>query len=392
MTARRTGPPRGQGTAPKRDPKTGLWFARVDFGEVDGRRVRVTRKAKTLTELDEKIAQLLRTKANGEIPEPASPGPGARRGGAHTVASWCEHLIDKEWPDAVANGNMAEGTLDTYTRACRNWITPPKYLGDIPLADLHLNHLKEWARQLRADGLAGSVRNARLNLHRVIELAVHEDLIPANVVKKLPAPKTTPKVDDSLTLEEAERALMAARGDRLEAAYQILLMVGLRQGEVLRMRWPDIDLRAGTLKVRGTKTKAAKRTVPLPPDVVATLKRHRTAQRTERMAAQYWADPEVVFATPEGTAYSPEWFRARWHELRAKARIPARPGKQGRRMHAARHTAATLMLKRGVPLEVVSKILGHASIAVTADIYAHLDVEDLRAGADAMQTLLGRGE
>jgi integrase len=177
--------------------------------------------------------------------------------------------------------------------------------------------------------------------------------------------------------------LRAARDDRLEALAVLVLSVGLRQGEALRLRWDDIDLRAATLAIRQAKTEAGIRTIPLPRFVVSALKTDRTRQREERMASRAWIDPELVFTTTVGTQLDRRNVLRWWHDLTVRA------GVGRRRFHATRHTAATLMLNNGVPLEVVSKILGHAGLAITADVYAKVRPELQRTAADAMEPVLG---
>jgi integrase len=163
----------------------------------------------------------------------------------------------------------------------------------------------------------------------------------------------------------------------------LVLATGLRQGEALRLHWPDVNLAAGTLRVTESKTAAGVRSVPLPGVVVDALKAHRQRQREERMASDVWGDPGLVFTTTVGTELDRRNVLRWWHGLTTRA------GVGRRRFHATRHTAATLMLNSGVPLEVVSAVLGHASLAITSDIYARVGPELKRGAADAMQQVLG---
>jgi integrase len=196
--------------------------------------------------------------------------------------------------------------------------------------------------------------------------------------------KTATHIDDALDADQAAAVLRTAHGDRFEAMAVLVLTLGLRQGEVLRLRWQDIDLDAGTLTIKQAKTDAGARTIAVPAFAVSALKTHRARQREERMAAPYWDDPELVFATELGTPIGTRTALRWWHALTIQAGV-------GRhRFHASRHTAATLMLNNGVPLEVVSKTLGHAGLAITADVYARVRPELQRTAADAMQDVLGR--
>jgi integrase len=163
----------------------------------------------------------------------------------------------------------------------------------------------------------------------------------------------------------------------------LVLAVGLRQGEALDLRWNDVDLEAGTVTIREAKTEAGRRTIALPSFVIASLRRHRAKQLEERIGAAAWAGPDLVFASTVGTKLDRRNVLRWWHELTEQA------GVGRRRFHASRHSAATLMLNRGVPLEVVSATLGHAGYAITADVYARVRPQLQRQAADAMQDLLG---
>jgi integrase len=112
------------------------------------------------------------------------------------------------------------------------------------------------------------------------------------------------------------------------------------------------------------------------------LRRHRTAQREERIAAKIWADSDLIFTTSIGTRIHRRNVLRWWHELTITV------GVGRRRFHASRHTAATLMLNNGVALEVVSATLGHAGLAITSDVYAKVRPELQRTAADAMERLL----
>lgn len=185
----------------------------------------------------------------------------------------------------------------------------------------------------------------------------------------------------------------AARGDRIGALASVLLTLGLRRGEALALRWEAVDLDgpepsvtiAGTLsRVTGkglvvgpTKTAGSGGVIPLVEPALTALRSHRKHQAEERLAAKAWVDAGIVFATPIGTWNDPRNALRSWHGWTAAAGI----GK--RRMHASRHTCATVMLANGYPLEVVSAVLRHSSIRITADTYA-------RVAADAKRKALGR--
>ncbi|MBY8871836.1 site-specific integrase [Micromonospora sp. PLK6-60] len=167
------------------------------------------------------------------------------------------------------------------------------------------------------------------------------------------------------------------------------------------LRWDDIDLAAGTLRVRGqlqrdpdtgglvfveTKTARSRRTLPLPPTVLAALRRHHERQATERFDADSWADPGLVFATAVGTPIHPR------NDYRSFREIIRRTGLRQVRLHDLRHTAASVLLAQGVPARVVMEILGHSQISVTLNIYAHVAPEVAREAASRLEGALWSGE
>jgi integrase len=177
----------------------------------------------------------------------------------------------------------------------------------------------------------------------------------------------------------------------------VALATGMRRGEVLGLRWDDVDLDARQLAVRGTlkrmpkvglvldtpKTASATRAIPLPDHAVAVLREHRRQQNVERLAAgPEWQPTGFVFTTPIGSPVDPRNLTRDLHTVSTAA------GLGPIRFHALRHTAATLMLTNGVPLEVISVTLGHASYAITADVYAKVGATLQRTAADVMDGLL----
>jgi integrase len=203
---------------------------------------------------------------------------------------------------------------------------------------------------------------------------VHRNV--AGMVKPPKCPST--KLDDSLSAREAEAVMTAARGDRLEALAVIFLTLGLRQMEGFRLRWEDVNLKLGTLAVGEAKSHSGQRTLELPSFLVEVITAHKAAQDAERAAGHLWEDAGLVFPDELGQPYSPNRALRWWHRLTVAA------GLGHRRQHASRHTAATLMLERGVPLEVISKLLGHASYAITADLYAKVKPQAMRDAVDSL--------
>jgi integrase len=202
----------------------------------------------------------------------------------------------------------------------------------------------------------------------------------------------------TLTPEQAKILMDAAKGDRLEALYVVAVTTGVRLGEMLALRWANVDLDRSVLHVRenleraehgmriGTpKTEKSRRRIVLRSVAVTALREHRERQLGERLkAGALWRDQDLVFPSTVGTPSDP--LRILKHEFKPmleRANLPRI------RMHDLRHTAATLMRRAGVSIEVVSQVLGHADASTTMRIYPHVQ-EDMQAKElVALDRLLG---
>jgi integrase len=344
-----------------------LWVGAIDYGAVGGQRRRKVVKAKAKADMLAKL-NLAQTRQRAGLPAADD---------SVTVGEWLDW-----WLDHLLPRTAQPKTIDTYRSVVNQWIKP--HVGAIRLVKLQPEHVEAMMAALERQGLAAnSVSSARRTLRRALALAEKRGKVTRNVAALAePPPRGEPLLDD-LTVEETTKVLQAAEGDRLEALAKLVLAVGLRKGEALRLRWDDLDLRRGTLTVTKSKTKAGQRTISLPPFVTASLKAHRASQAKEKMASRVWADPGLVFTTTIGTPIPPNNASSWWHALTERAGIGRR------RFYCTRHTAATLMLNNGVPLEVVSATLGHASLAVTADIYAKVRPDLQRTAAEVMDRVLG---
>lgn len=346
----------------------GLWAASVEVSDPSGKRKRKVVKAKTKGALLAKQRKLQATLASG------LPAPDERL----TTGEWLQW-----WSTNVLQGTVAPQTENSYNWLIKTYIVP--HIGKVRLKDLQPEHVQAMMRSLEAKGLSPrTIAYTRAVLRRSLGQAQRWDKVGRNVAALVDAPrKSSVKLDDALDAADAVAVLTAASGDRLEALATLVLALGLRRGEALRLRWKDIDFQAGTLTVTQAKTEAGRRTIALPAFAIKSLSDHRAMQRKERIAAAHWEDPDVVFASTIGTPLEPRNVLRWWHDLTTRA------GVGRRRFHAARHTAATLMLNNGVRLEVVSKTLGHAGLAITADVYAKVGPELQRQAADAMEGVLG---
>jgi len=233
-------------------------------------------------------------------------------------------------------------------------------------------------------------------LRAALSVAERHGVVHRNVAAIAAGPKRDDraKTDDVISADDAEALIERAESDRLGALAPVLLALGLRRGEALALRWTDVALddREPTLSVTGTlsritgqglvvgptKTAGSEGTIPVIEPALSALRTHRTRQAAERLSAEVWVDETIVFATPIGTWTDPRNALRYWHAWTRAA------GLGTRRMHASRHTCATVMLANGVPLEVISAVLRHSSIRITADTNA-------RVAADAKRSALSHG-
>ncbi len=358
----------GRGSIRKRPD--GRWEARYT-AVVDGSWKRFSVFARTHQEVSRKLAEA--TKARDDGVQVVSP--------KETVGSYLMNWL------AGAEPALRPRTRDSYRQIVHSHLLP--LLGAIQLSRLGPQQLQRAYRELSDRGLSTkTVSNVHGVLHKALDQAYRWRLIPSNVADLVDPPRVARHEMKALTPDEARKVLEAAAGDPLEALYRVAITAGLRQGELLALRWQAVDLVAGTLRVVATleqrhghepviaqpKTARSRRQVQLGQAAVDALRQHRQAQ------------PGIgfVFARPDGRPLSMSIVGKAWARLNERAGVPQV------RFHDLRHTAATLMLSRGVHPKIVSEMLGHATIAITLDTYSHVLPMMQREAAAAMDELLGR--
>jgi integrase len=312
---------------------------------------------------------------------------------------------------AGLDARVRPNTADQYRFTVRCHLRPA--LGAKTLAKLTPAELDAlWTAKLASGLKPNTVRLMRATLRRALHDAERDGLVMRNVAALSAPPRIEPPDGRTLTVEQARALLDAARGDRLAAAYVLVLAFGLRRAELLGLAWADLDVSAGLLAVRQQVTvrkspqaadgkRAARgvlelsalktgskgrRTLELTPEVIELLQGHRALPDRERASAgAAWQERGLIFTAPAGAPIEPSNFS---HAFSAMAQ---RAGLGRWHVHEARHTAASLMLAMGTKLEIVSRVLGHSSVTVTADVYSHLLGGEKRQAAAAMTAaLLGR--
>lgn len=309
------------------------------------------------------------------LPDLKTRAAGAPANGAITLGAYLDY-----WLTEVKAGEVSARSLNLYTD-CAERITP--HIGNVRLDRLVKGNVQTLSNRLAEKYAPKTCQTTLSVLRQALEWAI-PDYLNNNPARHVRGPRQVARTDDALTAAESKAVLATAADDRHYALYWLALKYGLRISEVLGLRWSDIDLTADapSLAVRKSKTAAGVRRVPLIDEAVAVLTAHRRRQGV--MAIDGW-----VFTGPEGRPVSERQLRRWWSDLLAKAGVPHVCGARCtaekcstsvRRFHSSRHTAATLLLNAGVPIEVVSKILGHAKLAITSDLYARVQDDLMRKG------------
>jgi integrase len=284
-----------------------------------------------------------------------------------------------EWLETVAP-RLQPTTYARYEVFVRRQIVPE--IGKEKLSKLTPQQVQRLYSTWRGRGLSStSVKHLHTVLHNALSQAVKWDYVGRNVTDLVDKPKAATREMHTLNRDEVSRFLEAARGDRLWALYVLALSTGMRQGELLALRWSNVDLDGCAIQVRGTmqptkdglrisvpKTKASKRRVQLAPRAVEALRWHRAQQNEERLRlGKPWPKLDLVFPNELGEPMTNhKLLRGSFYPLLQGA------GLQQIRFHELRHSAASLQLEAGTPLKVVQEMLGHSTSAITLDLYAHV--------------------
>ena len=369
MPRSRTGTKRSPGSGSLRQLRPGVWQARWSVGSGARRRYssKVIYGTKTEAQalLRKQLTELERTR--GLNSPGGDPNP--------TVEAWLRH-----WLDRIAAERVRPATLVGYRNIVETELIPN--LGRRRLARLSVADLQTYFHTL-ADRPAWR-RYVRSVLRSALSEAERQGLVPRNVARlvRLPAPARREIVP--LTPEQTRAFLQSIEGNRQEALYKLAIATGMRQGEILGLTWPDVDLDKGTLTVRRSlkyydrayhlddvKTDRSRRTLTLAPPLVAALREHRRRQ----IVRSSW---RLVFVTRSGKPLNGTNVTHTLQRHLAEAGLPRI------RFHDLRHGAATYLLEAGVPLKEVSDLLGHQQISTTADIYAHTLPETRRVAMDKL--------
>jgi integrase len=287
-------------------------------------------------------------------------------------------------------------TYERHEQITRKHIIPE--VGRVKIKALTPAHVRGLYRKKLEAGLSPrSVQYVHVTLHKALKQAVRDGLIPRNATEAVKPPQVRREEIRPLTTEQVRTLFEAAKGDRLEALYVLAVTTGLRQGELLGLKWDDVDMEVGTLQVRRTlttakggpalsapKTKGSRRTVKLSQTALEALTSHLERQLEGiDTVGSLWCENGLIFASEVGEPLDRRYITThRFKPLLKRAGLPQI------RFHDLRHTCATLLLSKNVNPKVVSEMLGHATIAITLDTYSHVLPNMQESAARAMEDAL----
>jgi integrase len=363
--------------------KDGRWAAGVHLGYANGKRVRKWVIARSRKEVADKLAVVLKARdENRPIPDQRQKlGPFLR-----------------QWLDDVAKPTLRASTYDSYDSILKLHLIPG--LGRIAVAKLTPAEVQAFLNAKLSSGLSPRrVEYIHAVLRRALVTAERWGLASRNVARLVDVPRVPHHEIRPLTPEQAHQLIDATADDRYQALYVTAMATGLRQGELLGLRWDDIDLDVRRLSVRHSlgrvngklvllepKTTRSRRMVVLPEIAVTALRARRTRQLMERLVAgPRWVDTGHVFATSVGTALDGATVTHSFKRALERAGLPHS------RFHDLRHTAATFLLGQGFTLEDVKNLLGHSSIVLTSNTYGHVVEQRQREVALGMDAVLAGG-
>ena len=362
----------------------GTWFYVVDVPSATGERKQVRKRGfETKKAANAALKALHNAVASGVRVDPTRITVG-------------EYLCDVWLPQI--EGQVRPSTIATYKLLVETHIKPK--VGAVRLQQLDRATVAAWVAGLSKAGAAGkTVRNIFGVLNKALTDAVELELIGRNVAAGLkalpPRSQPTPRAWD---VEQLGVFLAGMAGDRLAAMWRFLAMTGCRRGEVMGLRWRDVDLKAstatitsqrtlaGNVVVEGApKTAAGARTITLDEGTLAVLKSWKKSQTEERlmMGSGWQGGDDFVFTNEDGSPIYPPIVTRRFHDACERLTLPQIG------VHGLRHTAATYLIGAGVNPRVVQQRLGHAHVAITLGLYTHVLPGHDREAVEALSRALG---
>jgi integrase len=386
---------RGAGEGNVYQRSDGRWEARLSLGYANGKRIRKSYFGATQAAVE---GELLKARAKQSQGLPVS-----------TDRQTVEQFI-KNWLEQTIKPNAKQRSYESFSTVARLHIYP--VIGRVRLDKLtpqHVANLLDLKRQpmKREDrkqdpkpGLSPqSLVNIRTVLRSALQQALKWGLVARNVATLVDPPRVPrPKVH-TLSAREARKLLDTAKGSRFEGIFALALTLGMRRGEILGLRWADVDFEHSVIRISQAvqrlavgltitevKTERSRRVLAMPESIARILRLRRAHQAQERLlAGLQWKDTGLCFTTPNGGPLEPITLHRAYKKLLAAADLPTTV-----RFHDLRHSAASLLLAQGVHLRAIMELLGHSSISLTANTYSHVQPAMMRDVADTMEQILAR--
>ena len=381
---------RGAGEGLVHERKDGRWEARLTLGWEGGKRKRKSYFGATQAEVQDKLLAARFDHSRGLLISSKAQTLGA------FLDDW---LVRSLKPRAKARA------FESFSTIVKLHIKPT--MGAVALHKLNPQHVQRLLNEKSAGLSPQTVGNIKTVLRSALAQALKWGLVSRNSAGLVDAPRIPRRQVVPFDATQAGRLLEAASGSRYEAVYELALKLGMRRGELLGLRWTDIDLDGRTLRVSQSmqriatgsdakgkktallttevKTDGSRRTIALPDSVVKALRAHKARQAQERLVAgPSWQDRGLVFTNRIGQPTEPIVLHRDYKALLEKAELPTTM-----RFHDLRHSAASLLLAQGVSPKMIADLLGHSRIGITMDLYSHILPAMRRDTADAMDQILG---
>jgi integrase len=381
------------------------WYFKVNLGRnpISGRREQITRRGFTTAA----EAARARRELLGKIDR--------RELKAVATGMTVDQLLDLYLEGVKADQRLVAKTIFDYEKSAHDYVRP--YLGSKKVRDVGPEVIEAWQRKLTKDGgtkhkvgrdgkvepgkglSPNSVRLARAPLAGAFKLALRMGLIGVNPLPQVPRPTRRRSIPKHWSPEEAREFLSLMRGDRTWPIWAFLLGSGVRIGELVWLRWPNVDLEKRLVRITDFastlgydlvpstgKSRDAVRTIDLDDGLVNVFRLQRKIQAEEQLAASDYEVSEYVFTKPAGGHYHPQWLSQRLGVYSEELGLPRLTA------HGMRHTSATLMLSEGVAPKVAAERLGHSDPTLFTNLYSHVTPTMQREAADRLgAALFGSG-
>ncbi len=364
---------KNEGTLYRR--KDGLWCAQVSL---DGRRL--TKYARSQLECRDWIKEMLAKIESGLT----------YNGTQVTLGSFLTTWLNGK------GISRRERTVFQYRKIIENYILPS--LGKMRIQDIRPAHILHIYSQLQESGTgARTMQLVHTVLHNAFSQAVRQGVILRNPADAVERPRWEPKEFRTFTEDQTRQFLLAAAGHRYEVLFYLALTTGMREGELLGLKWSDVDWGKGVLNIQRQlqriehkglfllppKTKSGIRQIKLGQGMLDRLAEHRERQERERQeAGSRWQENDLIFPSSTGRLFEGHRIYDEFKELLVKAGLP------DMRFHDLRHTALSLLMDMGIAVTTVQQMAGHSKASVTTDIYGHAMSKSQEKAVEQMEELV----